>query len=83
VAECLIEHRTDLSLTFIDCLPTGLLVVENLDPSSVVLSDMYRTLEREILAPGALLMPPSAYRRRFRKPPGVLEEIRLRRTRGH
>lgn len=82
VAECLIEHRTDLSLTFIDCLPTGLLVVENLDPNSAVLSDKYHTLERDIVAPGAPLMPPSAYLRRFRKPPGVLEEIRLRRARG-
>lgn len=41
------KYRPDLSLTFLDCPPTGLLVVQNLDPTSKVLESSYDAIVEE------------------------------------
>ncbi len=40
-------HRPDLTLTVLDCRPTGLVLVSGLDPQSRILQDSYAKLEAE------------------------------------
>ena len=37
----LLDHRPDLCLDVLDCMPTGLVIVSGLDPASTVLRDRY------------------------------------------
>lgn len=64
-AACLVKHRPDLTMTFIDCLPTGLLVIQGLSPSSTVLTTRYPEIETDLIAHSDQLMPPRSYRKAF------------------
>jgi len=75
-ADCLIRHRSDLQLTFVECLPTGLLVVQGLDPMNTSLRARYDEIEAELVSPHGSLMPPRAYRKLFRSPAVALGRIR-------
>jgi hypothetical protein len=75
-ADCLIRHRPDLQLTFIECLPTGLLVVQGLSPEDTTLRDRYGAIEADLISPHGPLMPPRAYRKLFRSPVAGLTRIR-------
>lgn len=48
VPEILEKYRPDLKLTYLNTSPSGLLVVENLNPQSTVLADNYDTILGEI-----------------------------------
>jgi predicted O-methyltransferase YrrM len=41
------RHRPDLTVTVLDCAPTGLVMVGNLDPASTVLADRYDAILAE------------------------------------
>jgi len=75
VATSLSAHRPDLLLTFIDCLPAGLLVIHNLDPTSRILVERYPEIELELLDPIRRLMPPRSYSRAFVSPEKGLASI--------
>jgi len=38
------QYRKDLSITLLDCAPTGLVLVSNLNPESTVLADAYNDI---------------------------------------
>ena len=78
VADCLAQFRPDLSLTFVDCLATGLLVVQDLNPNDEVLCGIYPKFEREVTSPGQL-MPSRAYRRDFLRPNAAMEQVERKR----
>lgn len=44
------KYRPDLSISCLDCQPTGLVLVTNLDPASTVLQDNYERICQEMLA---------------------------------
>jgi tetratricopeptide (TPR) repeat protein len=62
--ECLLELRPDLKVTIVPCFPSGLVVMQNLDPGSTLLAEALESLTRRYLelgyphAPGAF---PSHY----------------------
>lgn len=43
------KYRPDLAVTVLDALPTGLVLVTNLDPSSTTLDDLYQKIVSEFL----------------------------------
>jgi hypothetical protein len=49
VYEILKEYRPDLSLTALDVNPTGLLVISDLDPENLYLSDNYHNITRKYM----------------------------------
>ena len=42
------KHRQDLKIFILDCAPTGLVAVTNLDPASTILADSYSSLVDEL-----------------------------------
>jgi hypothetical protein len=44
------KHRLDLAFSVIDSLPSGLVLVTNLDPQATVLTDNYETIVREMMS---------------------------------
>jgi len=44
------KHRLDLAFTVIDSLPSGLVLVTNLDPQATALTDNYETIVREMMS---------------------------------
>ncbi len=44
VLPILIQSRPDLSITYVPCMPSGLLLITRLDPSSTVLNSQYESL---------------------------------------
>jgi hypothetical protein len=48
VVPILKKHRPDLKILLIDCAPTGLVAISNLDPQSRTLSNSYGTLVDEL-----------------------------------
>lgn len=44
------RYRPDLNLTVLDCAPSGLILVTNLDPGSTILSEGYADLVEEMLS---------------------------------
>lgn len=47
LAECLINERPDLMLTFLDCRPTGLLIISGLNRKDTSLTSKYNPLVRK------------------------------------
>jgi len=45
------KYRPDLAVTVLDCSPTGLVMITNLDPDSTVLTDNYRRIVDEFSEP--------------------------------
>jgi tetratricopeptide (TPR) repeat protein len=50
--ECLLERRPDLNVTIVPCFPSGLVVIQNLDPGSTVLGDGIESLTSRYLEQG-------------------------------
>ena len=50
VVPLLHKHRPDLKMVCLDCAPTGLIAIMNLDPASTLLSDRYGQLLEELAA---------------------------------
>jgi len=49
MAVCLERYRPDLKFTYLNSFPTGLLIVENLDPKNNILRDLYDKIIDEFL----------------------------------
>jgi hypothetical protein len=79
IIPCLAAWRPDLRLTCVGTLPTGLLMVEALDPASPVLRRDYARIEAEFLAPGFPLMPDATTLGLFVPPAQALADLRARR----
>ncbi|WP_331303309.1 class I SAM-dependent methyltransferase [Methylobacterium oryzae] len=47
VVKILEKYRPDLQITAVDCAPTGLICISNLDPSSTILEDRYNEIINE------------------------------------
>lgn len=75
-AETLYLLRPDLNFTFVDTKPTGLLVVQNLDPKNQVLREKYSEIEIELTKAYDSLMPTTAYIDRFVTPDVAMRKIR-------
>ncbi|MER8747518.1 class I SAM-dependent methyltransferase [Mesorhizobium sp. M1004] len=43
------KYRSDLHITYLDCPPTGLVAITNLDPNSSTISDSYFSIVREFM----------------------------------
>jgi hypothetical protein len=69
------RHRPDLKLIYVDVQPTGMLIVQGLDPVSRVLSDAYEIIERELTDANGPLMPPISYGEQFINPSAALKQI--------
>jgi len=41
IVPTLLKYRPDLSVTVTDCMPTGLVIISNLDPENAILSENY------------------------------------------
>jgi len=78
VAPCLEKYRPDLRITYVGTIPTGLLMIERLDPASRVLGEAYGAIEAEYLAADHPLMPPQEMRDRFVKPALTLAALTAR-----
>ena len=48
IVPLLLKHRPDLTIFLLDCAPTGLVAVANLDPASTALADEYSSLVNEL-----------------------------------
>ncbi len=48
IVPCLRKHRPDLGVVVLDCPPSGLALVSSLDPTSAILQDRYKLIEREL-----------------------------------
>jgi SAM-dependent methyltransferase len=64
-AEVLAEMRPDLKLTWLDTIPTGLLVVSNLNPTNTILLDRYNPEIRKMLEAQNILLPAELVERRM------------------
>ncbi|MER9313399.1 class I SAM-dependent methyltransferase [Mesorhizobium australicum] len=49
VLPALRKYRPDLHITYLDCPPTGLVAITNLDPNSLTISDGYFSIAREFM----------------------------------
>ncbi|RUX09708.1 MULTISPECIES: class I SAM-dependent methyltransferase [unclassified Mesorhizobium] len=49
VLPALRKYRSDLQITYLDCPPTGLVAITNLDPNSSTISDSYFSIVREFV----------------------------------
>jgi hypothetical protein len=76
VGECLRKYRPDLNLMFVGTQPTGLLVVQNPNPKSEVLTNSYEAIEAEFLRESFPLMPSKAYLDAFISPSLALDALR-------
>lgn len=75
VSEVLERYRPDLKLTYVNSSPTGMLVVQGLNPSNQRLSAAYQDIEQELTASTAPLMPPAGYKERYIEPSDALNRI--------
>ncbi|TCT04002.1 class I SAM-dependent methyltransferase [Aquabacter spiritensis] len=75
IVDCLTKYRPDLKLTLAATNPTGLLIVEELDPASKGLSSRYKEIEVEYLDPTLPLMPGPELLSRFITPEAALLSI--------
>jgi hypothetical protein len=65
---CLQTYRPDIKMSLINTSPTGLLVLENLDPSSTALRDRYGEIFSEYVGDGSDRFPEKEYFDLFIKP---------------
>lgn len=75
IIPCLERYRPDLELICVGTIPTGLLVVRQLDPSSTVLSENYDTIFHEFVESQDTLLPPPEVLERFQSPHAALEYL--------
>lgn len=80
VAVCLQKYRPDLRLTLVRTIPTGLLIVQKVDPRSRVLWESYDAIEREFIADDYPLMPSQKYFDSFVDPGCTLNTFRTERV---
>jgi len=80
VSPCLQKYRPDLRLTHIGTIPTGLLMIEALDPLSRKLRNSMAEIESVYLDPDYPLMPPADFLARFVTPAKALADLIARRA---